>query len=223
VVLAEDWFRSRDAHFTFWLRVPDDGSVVAHAVTRGYSELASQPAMLLAPIPQTRPSSALTVMLVADEDGAQAYASAELEEADRYGRHHEPDLSLARAMLANEQVRLFVGFVAGRAVARSMVVLHGRMAGLSNIYVAPSVRGRGLGDAITRTAISAGEEMGAAAACLEASAMGEGLYRKMGFRQLYRYVRLGFHPVGSPSGAANEDRVTPPSPVRRANSRRPSG
>ncbi len=53
---------------------------------------------------------------------------------------------------------------------------------------------RGLGDLVTRTVTRRGFELGARFITLQASAMGEPIYRRMGFRERFRYTtwaRLG--------------------------------
>jgi hypothetical protein len=51
----------------------------------------------------------------------------------------------------------------------------------------PSAGRRGLGELATATAIDHGFAHGADVAALQASPMGDGLYRRMGFVELYRY------------------------------------
>jgi GNAT superfamily N-acetyltransferase len=187
---AERWFRGRSG-FVLWLREPDDRALIQAALRAGYLQERLEPAMLLERLEGAWPSPAgLDVRAVDDDEGAAAYAEADAEEGDRFEARRDGDESLARAVMTLAGMRLFVGYVAGVPVARSMLVLSGEMAGVTNVYVAPSVRRRGFGTAMTARAIGTGAEMGATRACLEASTMGRPLYERMGFREIYRYVRL---------------------------------
>jgi len=51
----------------------------------------------------------------------------------------------------------------------------------------PDTRGRGLAAACTVAATNKAFELGAQLASLQASPMGEGLYRRMGFETIYDY------------------------------------
>lgn len=189
--MVEAWFRERGTAFSLWLRKPADNDVIRSAKAAGFQELRSEPAMLLSPIRDDRSrSTLLEIDVVKDAAGVDAYVAADAEEGERHSTRWEQDAALARAVLAMPGMRLLVGRVSGRPVARSMVVVSGELAGVTNVYVAPSMRRRGLGVAITAAAIRSGCELGATAACLEATPMGEPLYQAMGFREMYRYVRM---------------------------------
>jgi hypothetical protein len=64
---------------------------------------------------------------------------------------------------------------------------HG-IAGVYCVATAEAARGRGLADLVTRTVTNLGFDGGAACVTLQASPMGESIYRRMGYRELYRYV-----------------------------------
>ncbi len=188
---AADWYRERDTLFSFVLRDSVDAAVVQAAIAAGYVERRSQPAMLLPVIRgPVSPTGQFDIRRVVDGAGVEGYVDAEVEEPMRHQTHREPDAELAKAVLALVGVELFVGYVDGVAVARSMLVLSGEMAGINNVYVAPSVRKQGWGWAITEAAITTGADLGANAACLNASRMGQPLYERMGFREVYRYLGL---------------------------------
>jgi len=146
--------------------------------------------MLLAAIPSSLADERFDIRPVSDAEGIDGYVNAEIEEAARHEKHHDGDVQLATAVLALPGIQLFVGYLDGKAVARSMLVMSGAMAGINNVYVAPSLRKQGWGWAITEAAISAGRMLGATAACLNASRMGKPLYERMGFREVYRYLNF---------------------------------
>jgi len=191
VELAEAWYRARGTEFALWLRDPHDLPLLKVAKTAGYSGEPPEPAMLLDSLPVAPLAvRGLHVSLVTGPEGAAAYADADAEEAERHGARRDPSEALAGAVSQVPGIQLFVGYSGGVPVARSMVVVSGRMAGITNVYVAPSMRRRGFGAAMTSVAAAAGRQLGATAACLEASEMGLPVYERMGFRTIYNYVRL---------------------------------
>ena len=52
----------------------------------------------------------------------------------------------------------------------------------------PAARGRGLGDLVTRVVTQRAFDLGAAFVSLQASEMGEPVYRRMGYREVHRYL-----------------------------------
>ena len=65
-----------------------------------------------------------------------------------------------------------------------------RAHGTGHLLRLPDLRAagrRGLGELATASAIAHGFDRGADVAALQASPMGEALYRRMGFVELYRY------------------------------------
>ena len=78
----------------------------------------------------------------------------------------------------------------GRPVAAALAAMAGGGVLISNVTTLPDVRGQGIGRAITLAAMRHGAEAGAAIAVLLASAMGHGIYRRLGFEDFgwYRTV-----------------------------------
>jgi ribosomal protein S18 acetylase RimI-like enzyme len=116
-----------------------------------------------------------------------------------------PAIGLPPGLLADLPVESFVrddaaGFVAyesGQPVAcASMMVARG-VAGIQWVAVLEQARGRGLADLCTRAAANAGFDIGADYAWLEASHMGEPVYRRMGFEEIFSYrIYVGPPPPG---------------------------
>jgi predicted acetyltransferase len=59
----------------------------------------------------------------------------------------------------------------------------------------PDVRGRGLAAACTVAAANQALKLGAEVVSLQASEMGEGLYRRLGFEEIFAYRVLGAMPA----------------------------
>ena len=76
------------------------------------------------------------------------------------------------------------------------IVSHG-VAGIYWVGTSEEARGRDLGWTVTASAVNAGLDLGAEAASLQASPMGEPLYRQMGFETVFDYALLMSQPPGT--------------------------
>jgi ribosomal protein S18 acetylase RimI-like enzyme len=81
----------------------------------------------------------------------------------------------------------FVAYERDRPLACASVTVARGVGGIQWVAVVEDARGRGLADACTRAASNAGFELGADCAWLEASHMGEPVYLRMGFEELFSY------------------------------------
>ena len=72
-------------------------------------------------------------------------------------------------------------------VAAAQVLMSHSIAGVYWVGTVDGARGKGLGDAVTRAVTNRAFELGARFVSLQASAMGEPIYRRMGYREIYRY------------------------------------
>jgi ribosomal protein S18 acetylase RimI-like enzyme len=93
------------------------------------------------------------------------------------------------AVVLSPEITALITTVDGKPSACAMSLIDGDVVGLYLIGTLPWARSRGLGatvtDAITRMAL----ERGARLAVLQASPMGEPLYRRLGWREVTRYRR----------------------------------
>jgi len=95
----------------------------------------------------------------------------------------------------------WVAFLDDRPVASSGLMVGGGVAGVYNVATAPDARRRGIGAALTATAIAEGRGRGYQVAVLGASKMGYGVYRRMGFAEVCRHC-VYLLPAGSGKAAA---------------------
>jgi GNAT superfamily N-acetyltransferase len=84
-------------------------------------------------------------------------------------------------------VAAFLARVGDAASAAALVFVTHGVAGIYWVGTTPEARGRGLAALCTRVAGNAGFAMGARVAALQASVMGEPVYRRMGYREITRY------------------------------------
>jgi GNAT superfamily N-acetyltransferase len=185
---ALDWFEARALNARLDLRASVDGPLMAAAMVEGLNFKFREAVMVLEPLPTKLPSVAVleTREVVTPED-MELYCSVDREE--------HSDQEFQRAMVERtrgmEGVSLHLGLFDGRAVARSMGMVQGGLVGVYNVYVPPSQRRRGFGATLTASAIEAGRQAGATAACLESTELGFTVYEGMGFRKVDDYVVFG--------------------------------
>jgi GNAT superfamily N-acetyltransferase len=85
--------------------------------------------------------------------------------------------------------RQFVADVGGTAVATSRVLLYQGVAMVHGVATVPEARRQGIGSAVTVAALRFARERGCRIGVLQASSMGQGPYRRIGFRQIAAYGR----------------------------------
>ena len=90
-------------------------------------------------------------------------------------------------MLQGDDVGAFVVDLDGRPAAVAMSIVIDGVADIHWVGTMPFAARRGLGELATARSIEHGFDHGADLAALQASPMGDRLYRRMGFVELYRY------------------------------------
>lgn len=96
-------------------------------------------------------------------------------------------------LLTSSSLRLYVGMMAGKPVGASMLFLSAGVAGLYHVEALPAFRRRGIGTALTLRPMEDASDGGYDYAVLQASTMGELVYRRIGFESYFNY---GFyHPM----------------------------
>lgn len=91
-----------------------------------------------------------------------------------------------RSLLA-PHIAAFVAYFDGTPVAAAMVMVSYRVAFIGWVGTRPAFRGQGFGEVVTHAATNAGFDLGARMASLQASPLGEPLYRRMGYFEITRY------------------------------------
>ncbi len=191
---ARAFFAARDRGFAVWARggVPEDQDLIDAADEAGFQQVYEMPEMVLdrraeeRPLPDgvelrrvTSPADAEDYWKIA----TGAYASLGFPpEIFAFYENHDG--------LTADNVAAFLAHLDGRPAGIAMTIGSHNVAGIYWVGSTEETRGRGLGWAVTAAAVNAGFDLGAEIASLQASPMGEGLYRQMGFETIFNYRLL---------------------------------
>jgi GNAT superfamily N-acetyltransferase len=92
-------------------------------------------------------------------------------------------LAATHGLSQHPSVRLYLGLAGGEPVAIALLFLAKGVAGLYDVATVPHARRRGIGAALSRAGLRAARDLGYRLGVLQSSAMGEGVYRRLGFQQ----------------------------------------
>jgi ribosomal protein S18 acetylase RimI-like enzyme len=187
VAAARDFFGSRGRAFTLYARSEADDEAARDAGMHVVKE--RMPAMALrAPVPEPRAPDGIELRRITTDEEALGYLSV-VEEAFATTRMPPGILADFRpATVTGDDTAGFVAYAdGGEPVAAGSVVLARGIGGIQWVGVVEEARGRGLARLVTAAAANAGFAMGADCAWLEASTMGEPVYARMGFEEVFPY------------------------------------
>lgn len=103
-----------------------------------------------------------------------------------------PMAALYQKVLGSDRMLFYAALIQGQVVATAKLFLDGGLAGIHAVSTHADFRNRGIGRAITNAALKEAQRRGAQRAVLQASPLGEAVYRKLGFKEecrmtVYRY------------------------------------
>ncbi len=81
----------------------------------------------------------------------------------------------------------YLGYIDDKPVASSLLFINSGITGIYFIGTIPTFRGKGIGSALTAYSMLRAKELGNRIAVLRASAMGEGIYRRLGFKDYFKF------------------------------------
>lgn len=198
---AQAFFGSRDRGFAVWARAGavEDRDLIGAAEKAGLEQVYEMPEMVLGRRVEEHPAPGgveLRQVASAADAGdywrvaASAYASIGFP-PEIFAYYEDRDGLVAGNAAA------FVGDLDGKPAGIAMTIVSHGVAGIYWVGATGEARGRGLGWTMTATAVNAGFDMGAEIASLQASPMGESLYRRMGFETIFGYRLLMCSPTGT--------------------------
>lgn len=97
------------------------------------------------------------------------------------------DLVSRHGFTDDPSVYYYLGVLAGKPVATSLLYLGGGVAGIYNVATLPEVRHQGIGSALTLAPLLQARTWGYRFGTLQSSPMGLNLYRRLGFREYCKF------------------------------------
>jgi GNAT superfamily N-acetyltransferase len=188
------WLSGLDLPYEVFARSEQAASVASVAATFGLTATDQPyPGMVLpaaAPTPTSAPGVA--VRIVSDAAAFDEHLGVLTEGGLPTDVAHR---MFPTSWLTDPDVRMITGLLDGRPVGTGLAIRTGSVSGVYNIGTLPGARRRGVGSAITVAAIDAGRGWGCDLIVLQATEMGEPLYRELGFRTIVRYTTFTRRPA----------------------------
>lgn len=184
------YFQHRDVDaFTWWLAPSVDPAVWSqHLLPHGFQYDDNTPGMAvaLADLPPLPPAGQrpFTVRPARDRETLVTWARTLIRGFEMPEAMAGPFLALMESLGTDLPVRHYLGLVDGQPVATSTLFLGAGVAGIYNVATLPAARGRGIGSAMTLAPLYEARDLGYRAGVLQASKMGYGVYRRLGFQKL---------------------------------------
>jgi GNAT superfamily N-acetyltransferase len=191
---AREFFGGQGRRVSLWARegAPEDRDLIATARSAGLEEVFAMPEMVL----RQRAEERLLL------EGVDLRQLSSADEADDYWRvataayasvGFPPEIFAfyeSHEGLLADNVAAFLAYLDGTPVSIAMTIVSHGVAGVYWVGSLEEARGKGLGWALTAAATNAGFDMGAELASLQASPMGEPIYRAMGYETICTYRLL---------------------------------
>ena len=188
---AQRCFLERRAGFTVVaMNAHDDSPMGAAARSAGLAALASPPAMFCTRRLPDEPAPAGTRLeRVRDSAGLEAFREVSTAAWATYGIPESATAAIfgRLGMVAGEHVHAVVAFDGTTPLSCALVLLSHGIGGVYWVGTSPAGRRRGLAEACTRAVTNIGFDLGARMVTLQASPMGDPIYRRLGYRQIGRY------------------------------------
>jgi ribosomal protein S18 acetylase RimI-like enzyme len=188
---ARAFFAARGRGFSLWVRdTGEDEDLREAAEAAGIVAFGDSPQMVCRARLEDRPLPAgVEIRMVTDAAGARdyadivgpAYVSLGAPEAANRSHFNGPN-----ALLTGPQMQSAVAYLEGAPVSCAQILVSHGIAGVYWVGSLEAARGRGIAEAVTRYVTNLGFDFGAADVQLQASSMGEPVYRRMGYEDAYR-------------------------------------
>ncbi len=178
-------YHPRGVPYSVWTRAHADERLEAELTDLGFTRFHEEPGMVLGPedgAPVTPPDG-LAIRPVTDDRGREAFGRLMAVAYGVYGTPKEATrerFATLAAVTGPDRVAV-LAYLGERAVAGAMLYMAHEVGGVNWVGTLPGEFGRGYGAAVTWAVVEEGRRRGARFMNLQASPMGEPLYRRLGF------------------------------------------
>lgn len=186
----DDGFRflqSRNVPFLWWVRpTAQSGDLAGYAAARGLTygmDLYGMATDLLEFHDDHAVDPELSIKPVRDAETLNYWLDAAFDGFELPGNIRNASYDFFEGLGFDFPMRSYVGLVNGKPVASSQLLLAGGVAGFYWVSTVPGMRRKGLGMALTSVSLGQAREMGYRIGVLHSSAMGLGVYRRLGFEE----------------------------------------
>jgi hypothetical protein len=204
---AERWFGERGRAYTVLAREGVADRALERAAEAAGMRIALDryPEMVCQGRLKAPPVEGMELRRVEDAGGARAFWRVCAESYPSLGFPIDAFEGFPVSVLLGDDSAAFLGRLEGRIVASAMstVIEGGGFVGW--VGTTDAARGRGVGAAVTVAATNAAFDLGARFVSLQASPMGESIYARLGYRELFNY-RIWAKPLGPQSESASSSR-----------------
>jgi hypothetical protein len=187
---AGRFFASHGRGFSVMLHGSGDDDLAAACEAAGLPRVGDAPGMVLERrLADAVPPDGVGLRVVETAADAAEFARVNGEAYATYGMPADcaPAIVGRLDVLRAPHIVSVLATVDGRAAAAAMVMLTHGVGGVYWVGTTPAARGRGLAELCTRAVGNVAVDMGASLVVLQASVMGEPVYRRMGYREVTRY------------------------------------
>lgn len=183
-----EFYRTSGVPFRLHVRA-DETRAAAELEARGFRRAEPVPVMELSPIREVSVSAdGLAIRQIADAAALPDF------QATAFGSFGFPvelaPVALTEDLMRLPHVTLYVGYVDREPACCSLLLVTGDVAGIYWVGSVERHRRRGFGAAVTAHAVRAAAARNCRTAILQASKMGEPVYRRLGFETVNQYLRF---------------------------------
>jgi len=190
---ADAWFAERNRGFT--VHTSTDGGVdadlVAESAARDLLEVTGSPVMVCrAPVDEPTVPDGVELRWVPDGQGIDDAVAVNDAAYQSLGMPAGVICDMVRhPRRANDApLHTVIAYDGDTPLATAQLLLSHGIGGVYYVGTVEAARGRGLAEAATRAVTNRGFALGAAVVTLQATAMGEPVYQRIGYEELYRYA-----------------------------------
>ena len=187
---ADEFFVRRNRGYSLFVRdgIDDDMGIAAQRL--GLAEVLRYPEMICAQRLPVKPlPNDVEIRRVVTADDAAHFVEINASAYTVYGMPAEvvyQAFSSVKRMLLPHVVAV-VAYVKGKPAAAALTLASHGIAGLYWVGTIAEYRGQGLATAVVREVTNAGFDLGARINTLQASIMGEPIYKKLGYETIFYY------------------------------------